>query len=143
MLNVASPELSKLPFKKYQCGGFSVNTKKIMDIVTDEANIESLLYALEKGILVDITDNVPNKEFNLEGSHRSKITTDGGFKVFVQKDENGHTFLYAPSSKEEQENIERQLTISGTFKIPETAKTERALDTEISGITNITLSKAD
>jgi hypothetical protein len=102
---------------KFQCGGFSVNSGRLVDIVTERTQLAPIQAALATGLLIDVSDNnIVTKGFELKNSSASNIQTeDTDKKVFVGKDKHGRMFVIVPKDDEERALFESQIAETGTI----------------------------
>ena len=103
---------------KFQCGGFSVNSGRLVDIVTEKTQLHPIQNALQNGILIDVSDNdIVNKGFNLKNSSASKvIEEDTDKKAFVGRDKFGRMFVVVPKDDEERQKFEKQIAETGNIE---------------------------
>lgn len=111
MLNVAIAP-------KFQCGGFSVTTGRMVSVVTEKTQLYPIQHALDEGILIDVSDNkIVSKGFNMKNSSTSGVMEeDTDKKAFVGKDDRGRMVIVVPKNDEEREQFEAQIAETGSIQ---------------------------
>jgi hypothetical protein len=95
---------------KFQCGGFSVNPSRMVDVVTERTQLMPIKIALENGILIDVSSNsLVTKGFELKNSSTSNVREeDTDKKAFVGRDEFGRMFVIVPKDDEEKKKLDQR-----------------------------------
>lgn len=116
MLNVA---LVSGPVPKFQCGGFLVNSRRMIEIVTESSQQEPIRRAIESGLLIDVTDSeIAKKGFELKNSSTSRIQSeDTDKKAFVSKDKLGRMIIAVPKDDDERKDFEKQIAENGYLEL--------------------------
>jgi hypothetical protein len=102
---------------KFQCGGFSVNPSRMVDVVTQNTQLIAVKIALDSGILIDVSSNsLVTKGFELKNSSTSNVQEEEtDKKAFVGRDALGRMFVIVPKDDEERKKFEQQLAETGSI----------------------------
>lgn len=116
---------------KFQCGGFQLSQRRLVAVVTHEAQQIPLHIAIKAGTLVDVTDKDMTKGYKGKGGETSAITEeDTGQKVYVQKDQRGNAVVIIPKSKKQAKSFDKEISSAGRI-------TSVDIEAEVCGISGI------
>jgi hypothetical protein len=95
---------------KFQCGGFSVNPSRMVDVVTERTQLMPIRAAVASGLLV------VKKGINLKNSSASRIMEeDTDKKAFMGRDSLGRLFVIVPKDDVEKQKFEQQIAEKGNI----------------------------
>jgi hypothetical protein len=102
---------------KFQCGGFSVNPSRMVDVVTERTQLMPIRAAVASGLLVDVSNNdIVKKGINLKNSSASRIMEeDTDKKAFMGRDSLGRLFVIVPKDDVEKQKFEQQIAEKGNI----------------------------
>lgn len=106
----------------FYCGGFYVNRVNPVALVSEQTQVNKVVEAIEKGILIDITDN--DKDLIIGGiGHSATRTQDTGKKVYFTTTTDGGLAIKTADTPEEIAMCEETIKKTGVI-VPQDYKVE-------------------
>jgi hypothetical protein len=106
----------------FYCGGFYVNRVNPVALVNEQTQVNQIITAVQKGILIDITDN--NQGLIIDGiGHSIAKTEDTGKKVYFTTTTDGGLAIKAADTPEEIARCEDTIKKTGVI-VPQDYKVE-------------------